>query len=89
MDETNGLLPDDKLTIFCEVRYRSHFVYIVRVESFVLRNLKTCKGHNFIGYEVRRASTLFNLQFVNIVRRKIGTVIKMCILDMLVFGHMT
>jgi len=24
MDETNGLLPDDKLTLFCEVRFSAN-----------------------------------------------------------------
>jgi hypothetical protein len=43
LDEANGLLPDDKLTIFCEVRQEIAFFYFcalnVVINSFVLNSL--------------------------------------------------
>lgn len=47
MDEANGLLPDDKLTLFCEVRY-SFWKYIMNKHAFFVKREQSlgmlCKG---------------------------------------------
>ena len=41
LDEANGLLPDDKLTIFCEVKIQSNntfFLFIIGIEFYIIPN---------------------------------------------------
>jgi len=43
LDEANGLLPDDKLTIFCEVIYIFNNLYTLYFSTGLCLNLQTIK----------------------------------------------